>query len=359
MNNNEEPIVSNTHSHEVVKSSKLALSIALLALFFTAIGITAGYKHWMRIHIKSKDALKEIALLKEQIKQTVNKELIDKHNEALTTATAKNQQMLEKTLKKIDSVSQQTHYVASTIDKQVLELTHLQVQHNPNITASEQSQLAYVHFILKSASYHLSLLHDKQSTLEALKSADRTLIEIGSPKQLELRQRIAHDIATVEQYEAINTEVLSSQISLLDEAITPLAPVEKEASETTEMSLLPISSDEKSNIKGTLKEYLNHSITLRKTTEQPYQLLNSNDKERIDQLISLRLETLRLMLLQQQDKEYHRQIKQLIKTLNKYYSNSQSEQWIKDLEALNKVQLNTNPPTLTSTLTIEKKEPLQ
>ena len=351
MNNDEKSLANNIPSHEVVKSSKLALSIALLALFFTAIGITAGYKHWMRIHIKSKDALKEISLLKEQIKQTVDKELINKHNEILSASTSKSQQALAKALKELDRVSKETHYLASTINKQVAELTQLQAQKNSNIKVPQQSQLAYVHFILKSAKQNLSLLHDKKSTLSALKSADKILIEIGSPDQLDLRKKIAHDIAAVEQYKAIDIDEFSTQISELDKAITPLFSTNREDATTTkEVSLLPLSNNEKHAIKDTLKEYLNNSVTLRKTTEQPYQLLNSSDKERIDHLITLRLETLRLMLLQRQDKEYHRQIAQIIKTLKKYYSSRQFEPWVKQLKILNKAQLNKKPPILTSVL---------
>lgn len=51
------------------KPQHFAIFIAYFALFIATIGISVGYKHWLRIHDKAKDALVQVTALKAEIKQ--------------------------------------------------------------------------------------------------------------------------------------------------------------------------------------------------------------------------------------------------------------------------------------------------
>jgi uncharacterized protein HemX len=329
-------------TQESKKSAKFALFIALLALSFTAIGITAGYKHWLRIHIKTKEALTEIKLLKEKMAHTADKKALSAFEASFKSTTNQERETLEKALAKLDHVSKQTDYAASTVSQQIEALTAQQEQ--ANNTTKPRIQQAYVPFILQTAQRQLHFLHDKKGALALLKIADQMLIEAGSKNHLVLRQRIAADIAALQHYKAIDIETISATISQLETEIPPLMAIEDKNIDENTSEI----AKETRTLTTNIKNYLKQSITLRKTNEPPRQLLATGDQKRIDQLIQLRLESLHLMLLQRQNKAYHWQINRLIKTLTRYYPAKQAAPWINTLEGLANIQLNPPAPALTS-----------
>ncbi len=326
------------------KSAKFALFIALLALSFTAIGITAGYKHWLRIHVKTKEALTEIKLLKEKMTHTADKKALNDFEASFKSTTNQERETLEKALAKLDHVSKQTDYAASTVSQQIKALTTQQEEQQSNTTTPYSTQYAYVPFILQTAQRQLHFLHDKEGALALLKIADQMLIEAGSKNHLILRQRIATDIAALQHYKAIDIEAISTTISQLETEITPLMAVEDKSTDDNRLE----TTKETNSLTTNITNYLKQSITLQKTNEPPRQLLAADDQKRIDQLIQLRLESLHLMLLQRQNKAYHWQINRLIKTLARYYPEKQTVPWINTLEDLANIQLNTPAPALTS-----------
>jgi len=331
-------------TQESKKSAKFALFIALLALSFTAIGITAGYKHWLRIHVKTKEALTEIEILKEKMAHTADKKALNAFEASFKSTTNQERETLEKALVKLDHVSKQTDYAASTVSQQIEALTTQQEQQSNNTTKPYSTQHAYVPFILKTAQRQLHFLHDKDGALALLKIADQMLIEASSKNHLVLRQRIAKDIAALQHYKAIDIEAISAIISRLETEITPLIATEDKNIDENKL----VTNKETNSITTSIKNYLKQSITLHKTNEPPRQLLAAGDQQRIDQLIQLRLESLHLMLLQRQNKAYHWQINRLIKTLTRYYPAKQTTPWINTLESLANIQLNPPTPALTS-----------
>ena len=222
---------SQEHMQENRKSAKLALFIALIALSFTAIGITAGYKHWLRIHVKTKEALTDINILKTQLALTANKKMLDDFTATFKNTTNKERERLEQSVTKLDQVSKQANYAASTVHQQIAAFTTKQEQQTSNTATQHSTQHAYVPFILQSAQRQLHFLHDKKGTLALLKIADQMLIEIGSKKYLALRQHIAEDIAALEHYQPIDIEALSTIIRQLEEDITPLMGLDDKKNE--------------------------------------------------------------------------------------------------------------------------------
>lgn len=82
-------------------SARFALFIAILALFFTVVGIAAGYKHWQRMHDKVRNNVSELAAIKQQLTQApddsaiqaLRKELTDKANQSQANHTEALQEM--------------------------------------------------------------------------------------------------------------------------------------------------------------------------------------------------------------------------------------------------------------------------
>ncbi len=331
---------------ETHKNSRLALSIAFLALFFTVLGITVGYKHWLRIHDKAKLALTEIQSLQQQLEQTANKAHVETLREYFEETSSAAEQRLASSLQELDQIREKTAYSAKTVTDQIAELT-LQQQiktsdHNPLPLLSE------IRFLLETAQRRLNMNYDKKSALALLEEADQLLIQLGSPQWLPVREKLAEDIARLQQFPLPDIEKLSNRITKLENAIKPLAQIEKELPNSKEISLFEI--EETNSFPGKVKKYLNESITIRKQTDPPRYVLDKSNKERIDLLLKLRLESLRLLLMQRHNKAYHEHIKKLEDMLNTYYAPSVAKPWIADLQQLDMQNLAPPLPTISTAL---------
>ena len=73
-------------------------------------------------------------------------------------------------------------------------------------------------------------------------------------------------------------------------------------------------------------------------------------KERLYQLFSLRLETLRIMLLQSDDVSYHRQIQRIKVLLENYYPEDLNLNYQKQLDVLSKANLSPSLPDASESL---------
>ncbi len=340
---------------ETRKNSRLALYLAFLSLFFTALGITVGYKHWLRIHDKAKLALTEITVLKEQLAHTANHSTVEKLQASLAQSSNEAEQRLTSAINELDQIRKQTTYSAKTVTDQVRELTLLQSTHglsNPqtiNTTNAAQKTLqAEVRFLLESAKRSLHINHDKVSALQLLKAADQLLIQIASEALLPVREKLAHDIIQLEQFSPPKLAELSLLISQLETDIKPLTALETPLAEGEKIDLFQVNDE--NSLTGIVKNYINDSVTINKQTNPPRYALSLVDKQRTDQLLKLRLESLRLMLLQRQNATYHQQIKTIKQLLDLYYSPIDTKPWFVTLEKLNEQNLTPSHPDISTAL---------
>ena len=73
-------------------------------------------------------------------------------------------------------------------------------------------------------------------------------------------------------------------------------------------------------------------------------------KERLYQLLSLRLETLRMMLLQGDDKNYHQQVKRIKELTKSYYPEGTNTELLGQLDLLDKANLAPMVPDVSKSL---------
>lgn len=347
--NQDIPAEADEQTVETHKNSKLALAIAFLALFFTVIGITVGYKHWLRIHDKAKLALQEISSIQQQLKQTARQSSVDelrKHFEETSNAA---DQRLADSIHELDKIREKTEYSAKTVTDQIAALTiQNQNQTSNSATQSGQPGLAEIRFLLESAKRRLNISYDKKSALALLKEADKLFIQLNSPQWLTIREKLANDIATLQQFSLPDIDALSTQIDRLDKAIIPLAQVEKTLPNSEEVLLFENPDTEK--LTGKIKAYLNDSITIHKQTDPPRYALDKSNKERIDLLLELRLESLRLMLYERNNEAWHQQIARLRHMLDVYYPPTIAKPWLDTLDRLDRVNLAPPLPNINSAL---------
>ena len=337
---------------ETQKNSRLALYIAFLALFFTTVGITVGYKHWLRINDKAKAALEEIVTIKEQLQHTADKSKVEALKTQLEHSSKAAQQRLTDSLIELDQIREQTIYSAQTVTDQIKELTQQQFTlnntHYPFKATDQKIQLTEVRYLLESAKRRFTLNYDKDSAIKLLKAADQILIQVASPELLGVRKKLAEDIAALEQFSPPNIKELSSAITTLEGNIKPLADLEKKLPHGEQVALFDIK--DKARLWGKIKNYINESVSIRKQTTLPRYAPNQSDKQRIDQLLQLRMESLRLMVIQRHNQLFHLQIAKIKHMLELYYSTDDTKPWLMTLNQWDAIDLSPSRPDITAAL---------
>ncbi len=328
--------------------------LAWLALFFTAIGIAAGYSNWLRIHERSKDNRAEIAQINKVIPQHANKDHVEKLKHEVNTNLTKNMEHLQGALSQLQNIQDSTQHIADSVYSQVETLTLQQEKSTATHSVTLQDwSLNEVRFLLHTANQMLKLKGDRVGALSALNAADTLLIKRGSTKLLPLRKQISKDIAALTQYMTPDINALSQQIDRLVDQLKPerkpiLTPSKESNQQLTEQS--PNQANNKESLVNRVKKSFNDAVTIRKFDKSLHDEMSDETKNSLHHLLSLRFETLRLMLLQQRNDGYHRQLKRIKKLLQSYYSAEQLEMLKAGLEKLKKAELNPVKPELSGSL---------
>lgn len=320
-----------------------------IALFFTAAGIAAGYKNWLRIHQKAKAGLVGIAEIREEIPRFAKKEQV------LSIQTLVNEQLknhtehLEKSLKELRNIEQSTKHIAKTVYTQIEDITQ---KYPPSPINNQKSalmqdwSLSEVHFLLQTAIHVLNIRQDKQAAMAALKLADEFLLKKGSAKYFSLRQQISQDIALLSQYTLPEIAILSRKISGLQKRLEVLENNNGASKKEATTVILENEKQEKGSIQDRISDAFNGAITVRRFDQPLRAEMGEETKKSLYQLLTLKLEGLRIMLMQRQNSNYHSQIEDITLLFKKYYSESQFASFKKDLDFLNVVNLTPEIPDI-------------
>jgi len=333
--------------------------LAWLALFFTAIGIAAGSKHWFRIDDKTKLALQQIKEIKEEIptfalqeKQSIlEKEIHDNFKD--------NKAHLDKAMTELRTIQDSTQYIADSVFVQAEELTKQQPAIKIQTPTMKDWSLGEVHFLLQTAVQQFELKKDKESALISFKLADNLLLERGDLDLLPVRKKIIEDIAAINQFSEIDVADLSQKIDNLLFEFKPVINEVTLANETVEF--LPTSANTETNKKGKeslvnrVKKTLNDAVIIRKLEKPLQEDLDKDSKERLYQLFSLRFETLKIMLLQSDNETYQKQIERIKSLVLEYYPQEKNEIYLKQLIELEQVNLSPELPIIKTSLNLLEK----
>jgi uncharacterized protein HemX len=330
--------------------ARFTLFIAWMALFLTAIGIAAGYKNWMQINDRAKQAAVGVSELKQQAEKFAEKSSVVAFNTELLSDLDKKSKQLERSVQTLATVKTLTQHAAETVEQQALLLTQQQEQSRATtLTPSYAWRLAELRFLLQIANQRLQLHHDKDGALQALRSAETTLLKLGSSKYLPVRKRLAKEIVAVEVFLTPNISAISQRIVELLVVINAL-PVEAEIEKQQKITLLPAVSNDEGGFLSGLVSGINDAVIIQKFDHSVQKTMGLDEKEKLKNLLQLRFETLRLMVLQGLDYEYHQQLKLIQQTLEKYYPAIIKGSLQQHLDALDKVKLSPPPPDISGSL---------
>lgn len=347
-----------------------ALFIAFLALFFTAAGIAAGYKHWQRMSDRAKSNAREIAALEEVLASKTDNQAVEKMLGEMSRSHTDQQAEVTAQMAKMNQIYRQTEQLSNSVTSQIQQITSLQASLQ-NAVAPETPKawhLAEVSFLLKLATRELHLSANREAASSALREADQILSEAGSVSYLPVRQQIAADLATLEAIEMPDIALLSQQITVLGSKLKPALDtdlsVESATADDGEPAAAPehtdtgdASQDEAGSAASAWQDYKNKAVKLLSDAVIIRQLdkpladeLSFEARAQAYQLLQLRLEALRLMVLQQQDNAYQQQLELIRSNIKTYYPPEQAADILKTLDQLATVKLSPELPDISGSL---------
>jgi len=331
------------------RRTRFTLFIAWVALFLTMIGIAAGYKNWMQINDRAKEAARGVAALKKQASQFAEKSMMLAANEKLLSELEQGKKSLAQSVETLDNVKKVSQHAIKTVEKQaeLLTLAQAKTQTTPR-SPSLAWRLAELKFLLQTANQRLQFNNDKPAALTLLRTAENTLIKMGSAKYLPVRRKLTEEIVTLENFLVPNTAAISQRIEDLMQVVEAM-PVATDIKSTQKIQLFADTKTDDSWL-AAIENKINDSITLHKFDASVQNTLGVDEKEKLQNLLHLRLETLRLMVLQGLDRSYHKQLKLIQQTLEKYYPEMINEALQQHFQELEKVQLAVSPPDISGSL---------
>ncbi len=349
---------------KINRRTRFTQFLAWLALFFTAIGIAAGSKHWFRIDDKTKLALHQIQELKQQLPNFALQEKLSVLEKELNDNFKTNKAHLDKAMTELRTIQDSTQYIADSVYVQAEELTKQQPDVKIQTPTLKDWSLGEVHFLLQTAVQQFELKKDKESSLISFKLADNLLLERGDLDLLPVRKKISEDIAAVNQYAAVDVTALSQKI---DSMLTSLKPViAKTEPNSKNVELLPTkdetdgqdnnnNSDKKDTLVNRVKKTINDAVIIRKLDKPLQEDLDIDAKERLYQLFSLRFETLKIMLLQGDNENYQKQLERIKALVNNYYTDEKKETYLEQIKELSKINLSPTLPKANASLQLLEK----
>jgi uncharacterized protein HemX len=318
--------------------------LAWLALFFTMVGIAAGYKNWLRIHDKAKAGIEGVAEIKSKLPNFAPKERLEALEKEINDTFKGNKVHLDAAMHELRNIQDSTQHIAETVYTQVEALTKQQeaVVKFQTPTIKDWS-LGEVRFLLQTAVQRFNLNQDQAGAIEAFKLADTLLVERGELEFLPLRKQISQDIAIVNQYAIADKNTLSQKIDILLNQLKPTLKAKEKEVKVTELIQANETSEQQApqneSLVSRVKNSINNAVIVRKEGKTLQTEMELEEKERLYQLLSLRLETLRMMLLQGDDKIYHQQANRIKALIKRYYPESTNGKLLEQLDFLDKANL--------------------
>jgi len=266
-------------------------------------------------------------------------------------------------MSELRTIQDSTQHIADTVYMQAETLTKQQPAVQIQTPTIKDWSLGEVHFLLQTAVQQFELKKDKESAIISFKLADNLLLERGELELLPVRKQISEDIAIVNQYAAVDVSDLSQKIDFLLNQLKPVFDSKPQTSESIE--LLPTKKEtnkteakdnsKKDTLVNRVKKSINDAVVIRKLDKPLQEDLDKDSKERLYQLFSLRLETLRIMLLQGDNENYHKQIKRIKTLIENYYPNEKSTAYLEQLKILDQTNLSPKLPDVDGSLQLLEK----
>lgn len=337
--------------------ARFALFLAALALGFSLIGIAAGYKHWQRMNDKVRDSLAQIQALQQQLQQVPAASTVDELRQELVARTDKLNSASEQTQQDMARMLNQTRQFADTVAAQVEQVTFLQakIQQSTQLPSTAEWQVEEVRYLLQVANRQLHIEQNVRAAIAALKEADTLLAQHAAVAYLPVRQQLGRDIAALEAVALPDIAGLAQRIQARLLSLQPLPAIDTQTGSSEPVKLSDTSDTPKdyslfADYQQKLLQAFDAAVVVRRH-DQPIQMaLDAETRQHLFQLIHLRLENLRLLLLQRDSSGFREQLGLIRTAVQAYYPAAQAEPFLAELDDWAKVELQPTLPDISGSL---------
>jgi uncharacterized protein HemX len=329
------------------KRSVFTLFLTWMALFFTVVGIAAGYKNFLRVHDKAKVAQEKALSVAALAPSFASKDVLDLWQQGVIKQLSETSANSALELDEIKSLKESNLFITEALEKQMKQLTLQQSSQQLAAAPSQQWKANEARYLLQVASRKLQLDQDVTAAAQALFLADQALAEAAMPSLLAVRTQIAKDIALLNRYQPVMLEDVVLEIGRLSKYLKP-KEVNITADETPRTLLKVTETDGRNSVINRVKDTINKAVVVRTYDENLAKKITGDTEGVRYALLQLKLEGLKLLALKQQQAAYDLQLAQIVEQLQNDSEKPVTFSMKKSLDVLSSFKLITAVPPILS-----------
>ena len=235
------------------------------------------------------------------------------------------------------------------------ELTHSvkQVQRQLGKTRGDWL-IADAEYLLSIANQRLQLVGDVSTTIEALEAADQRLRESGDAAVFKIREQLAKEIALVKTVESPDIVGVFSKLQMLEEnadKLTVLLPYSGRKTTGDKGEARNKQAGHLDNILDSALVEIEGLVTIRRTDQPIRSIITPEEAEFIRQQLNVKLEIVKISLVQKNEILYKAGLDDAGKWLQKnFMKNSESKSFAEELEKLKAIKIRSQLPDISQSL---------
>lgn len=219
--------------------------------------------------------------------------------------------------------------------------------------------IADAEYLLSVANQRLHLMSDVKTTRMALEAADQRLRESGDSAAFKVREQIAKEISGLSTVTLTDVVGLYSSVQTLKDKVDKLAVLlpyaGKPLTESKKIHDHQQAQESEHGIMGSALQLLQGYVTVKHSDLPVTKVLTEEEAGFIKQQLNVKLEMIKIALVQQSDALYKSSIFDAKKWLNNNFTkNSDSKSFLAELDKFNNVQLRSQLPDISQSLKMLK-----
>ncbi len=219
--------------------------------------------------------------------------------------------------------------------------------------------VADAEYLLSVANQRLHLMGDINTTKMALEAADQRLRESGDTAAFKVREQIAKEISSIELVNVPDIVGIYSAVQILKDNVDTLAVLlpyaGKPLTESKQVHDHEKAQQAEHGMLNSALHLLEGYVTVKHSDHPITEIITVQDAEFIKQQLNVKLEMIKISLVQQNDALFQTNITDAIHWVkNNFAKNKSSSIILSELAALNKIQLRTQFPDISKSLKMLK-----
>lgn len=219
--------------------------------------------------------------------------------------------------------------------------------------------VADAEYLLSVANQRLHLMGDINTTQMALEAADQRLRESGDTAAFKVREQIAKEISKLRSVTLPDIVGMYSSVQILKDKVNGLAALlpyaGKPLTESKQVHDHEQTQDADHGVLNSALQLLEGYVTVKHSDQPVTEIITEHEVEFIRQQLNVKLEMIKISLVQQNDDLFQKNIADVKQWLNANFTkNQRSKSFLSELDTLNKVKLRTQFPDISQSLKMLK-----